>query len=89
MDIIEQTPNLKALPRKTSAEQSFSIQEQQVVNEQASNLDISTKAQAMAVKSYAECDLLSKTSLERVSPPKMEDKVIISLGHINSIFTTL
>ena len=86
MDIKERVPNSTALPRTTSTEQSVSIQEQQIVNEQTSNFDVSEKTHALAKDTYEECDLLSKKSLERVSPPKFEDKVIITLANTKYIF---
>ena len=78
--------DLNAVLRKTSIEQALNIQEHQIVNEEPSNFDASEKPHAMAKQSYQECDILSKKSLERVSPPKLEDKVIITFAHIQCIF---
>ena len=77
MDVKGRVPDVNALPRETSLEQALSIQEQQIVNEEPSTFDDSEKPNAMAKQSYQECDLLSKKSLERVSPSNLEDKVMI------------
>ena len=89
MDVKDILPNLTALPRKTSIEQALNIQEQRILNEQTSTFDVTEKPHAIAKDTFEECDLLSKKSLERVSPTKFEDKVIITLAHekYNSVET--
>ena len=86
MQVKERVTNLTALPRNTSIEQALNIQEQRIVHEETSNFDVSGKPHAMAKDTYEECDILSKKSLERVSPSKFEDKVRIPLEHKTIFF---
>ena len=86
LDVKDKLPTLTALPRNTSIEQALNIQEQRIVNEQTSKFDVSEKTPVIAKDNFEECDLLSKKSLERVSPPKFEDKVIFTLAHKKYIF---
>ena len=87
------------MPQKTHIDQEINIQEQQVLNEQTLALDLFEKPHTMATKSYEQCDLLSRTSLERVSPQRLDDEVTILIvnqithnNYINnqiSLFVTL
>ena len=79
LDVKPTFAELQSLPAKTQIDQALNVQEQQVVNEQTSSFGVSEKYHAMANKSYEECDLLSRKSLERVSPQKQEEEVILYL----------
>lgn len=52
------------------------MQERQIVTEEPSNFKTFKKPPVTAKKSYEECDLVSKESLECVSPEKPVDEVI-------------
>ena len=77
MSVRESPSDLQTKPQQSHAGQSVNIQEQQVVNEQTSNLDVSTNVQGIAKIYQEECDLLSRKSLERVSPQRHDDEVTI------------
>ena len=62
------------------------MQERQIINEETSTLEVSEKPRRLAKKSYMECDLLSKKSLERVSPQEKEEEVITYVIYPNNIY---
>ena len=64
------------LPQEPNKDHAHHIQEQQTLNETTLNLDISKKPHGMAQESYVESTMLSKQSLERVSPLKIDNEVI-------------
>ncbi len=74
----EGVSQLQTTPHESHIEQVISIQEQQVATEQTSNLHVSTNAPAKVETSRKERGLLSKKSLERVSPQRPGDEVTIN-----------
>ena len=89
LDVNSTVSELQSLPTKSQIDQALNVQEQQVVNEQTSSFNVSEKPHATAKKSYEECDLLSKKSLERVSPQKQEEEVILYEFNLILISTIL
>ena len=89
LDVKATVTELQSLPTKAQIDQALNVQEQQVVNEQTSRFDVSEKPHSTAKKSYEECDLLSKKSLERVSPQKQEEEVILYVFILILISTIL
>ena len=67
-------------PKQTQLNQAHHIEEEQIINENTFDLDVSKNTRGNATKSYEHVDLLSQTSLERVSPPKEKDEVFTNIS---------
>ena len=72
---------MQAIPHQSNIDQAHHMQERQVINEETSTLEVSEKPREIAKKSYMECDLVSKESLECVSPAKPDDEVMINISY--------
>ena len=76
-EVKDMVAKVKTTPHQTNIDQALLIQDLQTVDEQTSTVDVPDKPHLEAKKKYEECYLLSKKSLERVSPPKEDEEVII------------
>ena len=79
MDAKPNAPEFETTTEKSHIGHALPIQAQQVVTEQTSHFDVSTKQQANADTSHAECDVLSQKSFELVSPETEADEVTINV----------
>ena len=57
------------------------MQEHQIINEETSSFEVPKKASRKAKTSNAECDLVSRKSLECVSQEKPDDEVMIDISY--------
>ena len=64
-------------PQQTQIDQSDKIEAELVINEKTSKHDTPKQTHATAKKSYNECDVLSKKSLEVVSQTRIDDEVML------------
>jgi hypothetical protein len=72
---------MQAIPQQSNIDQAHHMQEQQIINEETSSLEVPERHRGKAKKSYAEFDLVSRESLECVSPAKPDDEVIIIISY--------
>ena len=76
MDIEANTGKTQVTSKLTDTDQSIQIEAEQLEIEQTSKFETPKQLHTKANKSYEECDVVSKTSLELVSPQPKDDKVI-------------
>ena len=69
------------MPQQTNIDQAHHMQEQQIINEEISSLEVPEKQRGKAKKAYEECDLVSRESLECVSHATPEDEVMLIISY--------
>ena len=77
MDIQANAGKAEVTSKLTDTEQSIHIEAEQLEIEQTPKFETTKQHHTKANKSYEECDIASKTSLEIVSPKQKDDKVIL------------
>ena len=77
---------IETTPGQANTDNALTIHDLQIVSEQTSRLDVSEKPCVEAKEMYQEYDILSKKSLERVSPSKDNEEVIICLPYYHKQF---
>ena len=76
MDIQANVGKTQVTSKLTDTDQSIHIEAEQLEIEQTSKFETPKQLHTKANKSYEECDIVSNSSLEIVSPQPKDDKVI-------------
>ena len=72
---------MQVMPQQSNIDQAHHMQEHQIINEEISILEVPEKPLGKAKNSYVECGLVSRESLECVSPAKPEDEVMLIISY--------